>query len=413
MPAKRMKTKTIIYLGTVAALLIAGLALVGGVQQSDAQEKKAWSWPKYFNVITPTVGTANHSLAVAWTPVFTATTGVRARVLPAPTGYARTEWLNAREGVLSLYQPSDYFDQLDAVEGYATRIGGPSDTRAINVNLVTAWGYMVRGDSNIKTINDIKPGTRIAFYTGSSFIVAGMDALLAYAGLTRKDVTLVEIGSYGANTNVVVEGRADVTFTSPISGPSYQAEAGPHGIRWLEIPSRDKNPAAFDRYRKIQPGYVLVKTSAGVKSALGLQMDHAYQTNHVRADEDPEFVYQLTKWMDENYDKFKDKFTHAKMMSLASLVAYLEVGILEPLHEGTIRYLKEKNLWKPQYQARHDKIVALAQARVTGYKAALEMATEKGMSTVPGNKDWVALWANYRKEHGMAKSFGEEILALN
>ena len=413
MPAKKMKTKTIIYLSTVAALLIAGLALVGGVQQSDAQEKKAWSWPKYFNVITPTVGTANHSLAVAWTPVFTATTGVRARVLPAPTGYARTEWLNAREGVLSLYQPSDYFDQLDAVEGYATRIGGPSDTRAINVNLVTAWGYMVRGDSNIKTINDIKPGTRIAFYTGSSFIVAGMDALLAYAGLTRKDVTLVEIGSYGANTNVVVEGRADVTFTSPISGPSYQAEAGPHGIRWLEIPSRDKNPAAFDRYRKIQPGYVLVKTSAGVKSALGLQMDHAYQTNHVRADEDPEFVYQLTKWMDENYDKFKDKFTHAKMMSLASLVAYLEVGILEPLHEGTIRYLKEKNLWKPQYQARHDKIVALAQARVTGYKAALEMATEKGMSTVPGNKDWVALWANYRKEHGMAKSFGEEILALN
>ena len=409
MPAKK---KTIICLGTVAALLIAGLALLGGVQQSDAQEKKAWSWPKYFNVITPTVGTANHSLAVAWTPVFTATTGVRARVLPAPTGYARTEWLNAREGVLSLYQPSDYFDQLDAVEGYATRIGGPSDTRAINVNLVTAWGYMVRGDSNIKTINDIKPGTRIAFYTGSSFIVAGMDALLAYAGLTRKDVTLVEIGSYGANTNVVVEGRADVTFTSPISGPSYQAEAGPHGIRWLEIPSRDKNPAAFDRYRKIQPGYVLVKTSAGVKSALGLQMDHAYQTNHVRADEDPEFVYQLTKWMDENYDKFKDKFTHAKMMSLASLVAYLEVGILEPLHEGTIRYLKEKNLWKPQYQARQDKIVALAQARVTGYKAALEMATEKGMSTVPGNKDWVALWANYRKEHGMAKSFGEEILAL-
>jgi TRAP transporter TAXI family solute receptor len=400
-----------IAIGTLA--LVAGLAMLAGAQQSVAQDKKAWSWPKYFNVITPTVGTANHSLAVAWTPIFTATTGVRARVLPAPTGYARTEWLNAREGVLSLYQPSDYFDQLDAVEGYATRIGGPSDTRVINVNLVTAWGYMVRGDSHIKTINDIKPGTRVAFYTGSSFIVAGIDALLAYAGLTRKDVTLVEIGSYGANTNVVVEGRADVTFTSPISGPSYQAEAGPHGIRWLEIPSRDKNPAAYDRYRKIQPGYVLSKTLAGVKSSLGLQMDHAYQTNHVRADEDPEFVYRLTKWMDENYDKFKDKFTHAKMMSLANLVAYLEIGSLEPLHEGTIRYLKEKNLWKPQYQARQDKIVALAQARVKAYKTALEMATDKGLSTVPGNKDWVALWANYRKEHGLAKSFGEEILALD
>jgi hypothetical protein len=407
-----LRKETSIAIGVFGALLAAGLMLFGGAPESMAQDKK-FAWPRYINIITPTVGTANHSLAVAWTPIFSAATGVRARVLPAPTGYARTEWLNSREGILSLYQPSDYFDQLDAVEGYATRIGGPSDTRVVNVNLVTAWGYMVRGDSNIKTIADIKPGTRVAFYTGSSFLVAGIDALLAYAGLTRKDVTLVEIGSYGANTNVVVEGRADVTFTSPISGPSYQAEAGPHGIRWLEIPSRDKNPAAYDRYRKIQPGYVLAKTTAGVKSALGLQMDHAYQTNHALASEDPELVYQLTKWMDENYDKFKDKFTHAKMMSLANLVAYLEIGSLEPLHEGTIRYLKEKNLWKPQYQARQDKIVALAQARVKAYKTALEMATDKGLSTVPGNKDWVALWANYRKEHGLAKSFGEEILALD
>jgi TRAP transporter TAXI family solute receptor len=401
------------YLGAaIGALLIGGLTL-HGIERSFSQDKKDWTWPKFFNVITPAVGTANHSLAVAWTSVFNADTGVRARVLPAPTGYARTEWLNSREGRLSLYQPSDYFDQLDALEGYASRIGGPSDTRAINVNLVTAWGYMVRGDSPIKSITDIKPGTRVAFYSGSTFILAGMDALLAYNGLTRKDVTLVEIGSYGANTNVVVEGRADVTFTSPISGPSYQAEAGPHGIRWLEVPSRDKNPAAYDRFRALQPGYVLLKTTAGVKSSIGVQMDHTYQTNHVLAEEDPEFVYRLVKWMDENYDKYKDKFTHAKMMSLANLVQYLELGVLEPLHEGTIRYLKEKNLWKPKYQARQDKIVALAQARVKAYKDALEAATEKGMSTVPTNKEWIAFWQNWRKQNGMAKSFGEEILALD
>lgn len=396
----------------VGALLVAGLALTGGAQQTLAQ-KKDFSWPKFFNVITPAVGTANHSLAVAWTAEFGADTGSRARVLPAPTGYARAEWLNTKEGRLSLYQPSDYFDQLDAVEGYASRTGGPTDTRMINMNLVTAWGYMVRGDSPIKTIADIKPGTKVAFYTGSSFIVAGMDALLAYAGLTRKDVELVEIGSYGANTNVVVEGRADVTFTSPISGPSYQAEAGPHGIRWLEIPTRDKNPAAYDRYRKLQPGYILQTTTAGVKSAIGVRMDHAFQANNVLADEDPEFVYQLAKWMDEKHDRYKDKFTHAKMMTVGNLVAFLDSGTLMPLHEGVIRYLKEKKLWKPEYQARQDKLVALAQQRVKAYRAALEAATDKGLSTVPGNKEWVALWTDYRKQNGLSKSFGEEVLALD
>ena len=394
---------------SIAALLAAAVALLTGPQQSQAQSYK---WPSYFNVITPTVGTANHSLAVAWTAEFSASTGARARVLPAPTGYARTEWLNTGEGRLSLYQPSDYFDQMDAVEGYATRTGGPTDTRVININLVTAWGYMVRGDSPIKTITDFKPGTKVAFYSGSSFLIAGIDALLAYAGLTRKDVQLVEIGSYSANTNVVVEGRADITFTSPISGPSYQAEAGPHGIRWLEIPSRDKNPAAYDRYRKMQPGYILQKTEAGVKSSIGLQMDHAYQSNHVKAEEDAEFVYQLVKWMDVNHDKYKGKFTHARMMTIANLVVYLERGALEPLHEGTIRYLKEKNLWKPAYQQRQDKLVALAKQRAAGYRAALEAATEKGLSTVPGDKEWLAFWAEYRKQHGMAKSFGEEVLAL-
>jgi hypothetical protein len=271
---------------------------------------------------------------------------------------------------------------------------------------------MVRGDSSIKTIDDIKPGTKVALAATSSFLVAGVDALLAYRGLKRSDVQLVEVGSYGANTSVVAEGRADVTFTSPISGPSYQAEAGPNGIRWLELPSRDKNPEAFDRYRKLQPGYIVKKTTAGVKSSIGIQMDHAYQSNHVLASEDPEFVYQLVKWMDENHAKFKDKFTHANMMTIANLVEFLEAGALEPLHEGTVRYLKEKNLWKPQYQARQDKLVELAKRRVAVYKDALEAATEKGISTAPGNKDWLALWAEFRKKNGMEQPFGLQVLAI-
>jgi hypothetical protein len=32
---------------------------------------------------------------------------------------------------------------------------------------------------------------------------------------------------------------------------------------------------------------------------------------------------------------------------------------------------------------------------------------------VPGNKDWVALWAEFRKKAGQEKPFGQEVLALN
>lgn len=394
----------------LGAALVSGLVLAAGIDRAAAQDG---NWPKYFNVITPAVGTANHSLAVAWTSEFSAATGVRARVLPAPSGYARSEWLNTGEGRLCLYQPSDYFDQLDAVEGYASRKGGPSDNRVANVNMVTPWGYMVRGDSAIKSIKDIKKGTRVTFYSGSSFIAAGMDALLAYAGLTRDDVELVEVGSYGANTNIVVEGRADVTFTSPISGPSYQAEAAPNGIRWLEIPPPSENPEAYKRYRAIQPGYTLQKTVSGVKSAIGVNLDHAYQTNNALASEDAGFVHDLVKWLDENHDKYKDKFTHAKMMNMDNLVAFLDNGHTMPLHDGTIGYLKEKNLWKPEYQARQDKLVELAHSRIEAYQAALDAATDKGLSTVPDNKDWVAFWNAYRNEQGITQSMGEAVRALD
>jgi len=395
--------------GLAGALLGAALALATGILPALAAD---YTWPRYFGVVTPVVGTGNHSLAVAWTSVFSERTGARARVLPAPNGYTRAAWLNTGEGRLSMFQASDYFDQMDGVRGYASKDAGPTDTRVVHVNMVTAWGYMVRGDSKIKSIDDIGPGTRVAFAPSSSFLVAGIDALLAYRGLSREDVEIIEVGGYVANTKVVVEGRADVTFTSPLSGPSYEAEASPYGIRWLELPERKDNPAAYDRYRALQPGYIPMPTTAGVKSAIGLRMDHAFQTNHAKAEDDPEFVYQLVKWLDENHEHYKGKFAHANMLTVDNLVRFLEVGALQPLHEGTIRYLKEKGLWKPEYQKRQDQLVQLAQKHVQAFQGALRAAAEAGIDPTPGNESWHAFWAEYRKRHGITRTFGESVLAL-
>jgi hypothetical protein len=392
------------FLGTAAALVMAT------APQALAQ---GYQWPKHFSVVTPVVGTANHSLAVAWSSKFSKATGARVAVLPAPNGFARATWLNSGEGRISMLQASDYFDQMDGVQGYASKAGGPADTRVVDITLVTAWGYAVRGDSSIKSIDDVKAGTRISLAKSSSFLVSGIDALLALRGLKREDVNIVEVGSYGANTAVLAEGRVDVTFTSPISGPSYQAEAGPNGLRWLALPAPDKDRAAYARYRKIMSGYVPQKTTAGVRSAVGLSMDHAFQANHVRADEDSEFVYQLLKWLDENHASYKGDFTHAHMMNLDNLVAFLEVGALQPLHEGTIRYLKEKGRWKAQYQARQDQLVALAKKREQGYRAAMQAAEKKGIAVDAGNAQWVAFWKDHRQRNGMGQPFGEEVLSLN
>ncbi len=397
---------------TGAARAAGAYALLAGFGPVASAQTGTYKWPRNFSVVTPVVGTANHSLAVAWTSKFQAATGTRVAVLPAPNGFARANWLNAGEGRIAMLQASDYFDQMDAVQGYATKTGGPSDTRVAHMNMVTPWGFVVQGDSKIKSFDDVVPGTRLAVAKSSSFLVAGIEALLAYRNLKQSDVNIVEVGSYGANTAVLAEGRVDVTFTSPISGPSYQAEAAPSGLRWLPLPAADKDPAAFKRYRTIMSGYIPQTTESGVKSAIGVRMDHAFQTNHVRGDEDPEFVYQLIKWLDENHDSYKKDFTHAHLMTVANLVAFLENGALQPLHEGAIRYLKDKQLWQEKFQARQVQLVALAQKRVKVFQGALAAADKAGVKVDPGNAEWTALWQDYRARNGSAQPFGEEVLAL-
>jgi|SaaInl7_200m_RNA_FD_contig_61_739880_length_1589_multi_7_in_0_out_0_2 uncharacterized protein len=389
------------------AFIIAILVVVGFVAVSvSSAAENMFKWPDFIKIATPRVGTGNHSVASAWSAEFSAATKVKARVMPAPNGYARSEWLTTDQVRISLFQASDYIEQLDGIAGYASKTAGPADSRSIYISLVTPWGFMVRGDSKIKSYKDIGPGTKVVWYAGSSFLMTGIRALLAMNGLTTKDVKLIEVGSYGANSKVVAEGRGDVTFTSPLSDLNYEVAANPKGVRWLEIPSEKEDPKAHRAYKALQAGYSIVPVKSGHKSAHGIRMAQAYQNYHVRGDEDPELVYQLVKWLDENHASYKSKYTHAKLMSLDSFVEFMENDPVEPVHPGMIRYLTEKGLWKDSYARRNEFNLKLANKYIAAYEAAVKAAVKKGLKIDPKNEKWVKFWQQAKKDNGIAESFG-------
>jgi len=67
-----------------------------------------------------------------------------------------------------------------------------------------------------------------------------------------------------------------------------------------------------------------------------------------------------------------------------------------PLHEGTVRYLKEKGLWTPTAEERRQYNIDLLDQYIEAWNDALLDADTKGIEVNPKNKEWLELWYSYR-----------------
>ena len=82
---------------------------------------------------------------------------------------------------------------------------GPQQMRMGWFNTETICTWVVRGDSNIKNIYEIK-GRKVVKATHSPLVLAAFDGLLAFADLTEKDVTVLPVGSWAGQVRAVGEG---------------------------------------------------------------------------------------------------------------------------------------------------------------------------------------------------------------
>jgi uncharacterized protein len=360
----------------------------------------AWQWPSTFTIMTTGTATAGYAQTLAWGALLEEQTGMKVRVIPSDNYAERSRAHKAGQSVLSINTITEVFAQMEGSETHATREGGPYETRVFWSNGRVPFGFIVSKDSDIKTIYDLKKRKpKIALFSPSPTSVLQVKALLAMVELTEKDVTFVPVTTWGSSTKSVPEGRADVAFASPIAAVSHEAEASARGIRWLELPKDDK--PGLERYSKVMRGIAFAPCSKGVKSAHGVHMVANISYYHALASTDPELIYQLGRWLVENYPKYKDKHSECVDMNieiqrenldLARQMHYL------PLHDGTIRYFKEKGKWSSMDSAWDEKNKELLTRYVKAYKAAIAAADQRNIKIAPDNKDWIALWESFKKD---------------
>jgi TRAP transporter TAXI family solute receptor len=384
-----VEKRQLILMGIVVMLAALLLSACSG---GNAPASGDWKWP---NVVYVTAsGQSGMAKFASWATIMEADTGLAIRIVPENSPVKET--LNIRQGkmLLGSGSKSAYRNVVEATEDMAIRDGGAYKVSIVWVNDLAHSGFFVRGDSSIKTLADVKKGTRFAVWDMKESTLNPTKSLLAWLQLDPKDVVWVNAGSYDGAMRAVAEGRADMVFCFPTSPAVFEAASAPQGIRFIDLDAK-ADPAGAKRWQAVNRLYSFGPIAAGAPPAIGRWGTVGYISIVTRAESDPELIYRFAKWLDTNYERYKGTYSSNVFMTLDHLMENLNT-IYFPVHEGLIRFLKEKGKWTPDHDKRQQKNIALLTTYEKAYAAAIALADQKKIAVEPSNKAWVELWEKYK-----------------
>jgi TRAP transporter TAXI family solute receptor len=239
------------------------------------------------------------------------------------------------------------------------KIGGRNPfPHAPNVRLVMRGspllvGLLVRKDSPIKNVYDIKGKRMTGEYPAHLAVWYNMFGHLASAGMTWDDVKIVPVPAVNDGVDALVQGRADVTEHALGAAKVKEADAAV-GVRHLSI---DCSAKGEGRLRKAVPGYYPRIVKAGAATAVVEDTCFiAYDIYLAAGKNVPDTVVEAAlKAIWENVDKLPPlhpifrEWTHERAVT---------ADVTIPYHPGAIRFYKERGLWKPEMDQVQQKLLA-------------------------------------------------------
>ncbi len=360
----------------LGAAFIAILAGSAAFAQSGDYE-----WPRLLVIGTPGTSSGSFASTNGWAPVLQKDTGATVRVVPEDNEPMRYRRLTDREDIaISSVSAAEMRFQTQGIGGYAST--KPVAQRVLWHHNDTPWGYVVAGNSDLQSIEDIKKGgVRVAEGMFSPPMQAAVrKALPAFLGMTEEEgaqaIEFVPASSYAENCRSVVEGKADVAYCAPISSVLSEMEGAPGSIRWLSLdPS---NQEGWDGYLKHRPMLVPTQIELGVSTAKGVGGATSNFLYAVPATADEDFAYNMAKWFNEAHDEYKGTHPLAARMSMEQFRKYLDRTPL-PIHEGTVRYLREIGQWTEEDDAWNQEAIEKMDRWMEARQAAMKDAQEQGV----------------------------------
>jgi TRAP transporter TAXI family solute receptor len=351
------------YLTTIA-MAFAGAALCGpGAPLADDVKL-----PPTLTLTAYDTGSSGFNIAVAVGKSLKDKNGTDVRVLPAGNDVARLAPLRANRAQASAMGIGTYFAQ-EAVFEFAVKEWGPQEIRLLlSATDCNGLSLGVAKDTGVKEIKDLK-GKRIGTVVGSPALNQNAFAVLAFGGLTRSDVKLIEFSSYGAMWKGMLNNEVDAAIASNISGQVKEVETSPRGIVFPPTPAADKE--GWARLNKIGPYYQPHKSTCGSGVPAGGSVElpaYPYPIFMAYASQPADLVYNLTKAMIANYNDYKDAAPGAAGLELKRQ----NLTWVLPYHDGAVKALKEAGAWKAEHEAHNQKLVKRQDALGAAWAAFLK-----------------------------------------
>ena len=238
------------------------------------------------------------------------------------------------------------------------QIGGRNPfPHAPNVRLVMRGspllvGLLVRKDSPIKTVHDVKGRRMTGEYPAHLAVWYNMFGHLASAGLTWSDVKVVPVPAVNEGVDALIQGRADVTEHAINAAKIKEADASV-GVRHVSI---DCSPAGEKRLKQAVPGYYGRIVKPGEATAVVEDTCFiAYDTYLSAGKGVPDAVVEAAlKSIWENTDKLAPIHPLFKEWTRERAVDH-EVTI--PYHPGAVRFYKERKVWTAEMDAVQQKLL--------------------------------------------------------
>lgn len=372
--------------------IIPALALataVGGIA-SGALAEEEFAWPSLLVVGTPGTGSASFASTNGWAPVLQAQSGMTVRVVPEDSEVQRHRRLvDRRDIALSSVSATEMAYQTQGRGSYAAM--QPVAQRIVWHHNDTPWGFVVSGNSPLQSLSDIlNGGVRVTEGLFSPSMVAVVrEGLPAFLGIEPQNagdvIDFVQASSFVENCRSVVQGRSDVAWCATISAVTFEMEGAPGGIRWLPLDMDDTE--AWNRFLDFRPMSIPTEISLGVESARGIDGATSNFLFSVPADADEELVYNLARFFHDSFDDFVDTHPISARMSLEQFRAYLDHSPL-PVHEGTIRLLRELGAWTEEDDAWNAEAIERMDAWIAARTAALEEARANRVRPDPDSAEF-------------------------